>query len=308
MPTHRLEVPAPHILPFAIGSFDSIGRLSRAAFPHRHTFHEIVYVTGGSGSHVIDLSRWPLDPPHLSFVAPGQIHFWERAIGLSGWVVLFDDAFLLAHPGDRDLLRLLTERPWLCPDEEEAAGILPVLAEMLREYRAQRPGMISVLQAYLHVLVVRAARLPRPGTEPGEVRVLPPGAAAGRAAALAQRFARQLALSRPRSSAERPVSVWAAELGVSVSYLNEAVRRTTGHTPARLIRQAQVLEAKRLLASTGLTVSRVAHEVGFSDAAYFCRFFRRETGTTPGEFRRASTGGMHHGHRTLSIEAHGATP
>lgn len=38
VPLHRLEVAAPHRLPFAISTFDTIGPLSRAAFPHRHTF------------------------------------------------------------------------------------------------------------------------------------------------------------------------------------------------------------------------------------------------------------------------------
>jgi AraC-like DNA-binding protein len=95
----------------------------------------------------------------------------------------------------------------------------------------------------------------------------------------------------------------AAELGVTPGYLNEVVKAGTGRTPAQLLRQAQVLEAKRLLAATGLTVARIAHEVGFADPAYFCRFFRRETGLTPGTFRRsARTRAMHHGHRAASID------
>ena len=53
---HRLEVPAPHAPPFAVGTFDEIGPLSRAEFPHRHTFHELVHVTGGTGAHVVDLA------------------------------------------------------------------------------------------------------------------------------------------------------------------------------------------------------------------------------------------------------------
>lgn len=62
VPLHRLDVPAPSILPFAVGSFDTIGPMSRADFPHRHTFHEIVYVTGGTGTHVVDLVPRPLRP------------------------------------------------------------------------------------------------------------------------------------------------------------------------------------------------------------------------------------------------------
>ncbi|AXK37493.1 AraC family transcriptional regulator [Streptomyces armeniacus] len=300
---HRLEVPTPHILPFAMGSFDSIGPLSRAAYPHRHTFHEIVYVTSGRGSHVIDMCRWPLDPPHLCFVTPGQIHYWQRARDLHGWVILFDDAFLLAHPGDRELLRGLGERPWLRLDPAAAADIEPVVTGMRREYRQQRPGMVSVLQSYLHILLVRAGRLPGAG---GQRPVRYAGQHPGAATDLSRRFAQLLNRSAP-AVAGTSVREWAAELGVSVGYLNEAVKSATGRTPGQLIRQSQVLEAKRLLASTELTVGRVAREVGFTDAAYFCRFFRRETGMSPGEFRR-DTGRNHHAHRTLSIDHMDGSP
>ncbi len=63
LPTHRLEVPQPQALPFAVGTFDTIGPLSRAAFPHRHTFYEILHVTSGRGVHVVDLARQELRAP-----------------------------------------------------------------------------------------------------------------------------------------------------------------------------------------------------------------------------------------------------
>ncbi|SES26941.1 AraC-type DNA-binding protein [Streptomyces qinglanensis] len=285
MPLHRLDVPAPRRLPFAIGTFDSIGPLSRAAYPHRHTFHEIAYVTGGSGAHVIDLRRWTLRPPHLCFITPGQSHHWQQHEQVQGCVVLFDEAFLLAHPGDRTLLRRLGAHPSLPLSPPAAARVAELLAGMRTEYGQAQPGMRTVLQAYLHILLVQADRLPaqeHPGGAPdGE-------AACSRPAAVAGQFVRLL--ERPEAAAARTVTACAAELGVSVGYLNTAVRTGTGRTPGELIRHAHVLEAKRLLAGTAMTVRQVAHEVGFADPAYFCRFFRRETGASPGEFRRENHG------------------
>ncbi|NGO74053.1 AraC family ligand binding domain-containing protein, partial [Streptomyces boncukensis] len=156
MPLHRLDVPAPQVLPFAMGSFDSIGPLSRAPFPHRHTFYEITYVTHGTGAHVIDLHHWPLTPPQLCFITPGQVHYWERVFGLRGTVVLFEEAFLLAHPEDRDLLRHLGSSPSLPLTHRSAARIAGLLGRMRLEYGDQQRGMVSVLQAYLHILLVEA--------------------------------------------------------------------------------------------------------------------------------------------------------
>src|SRR3954463_11922668 len=159
LPMHRLGGPAPHAPPFAVGTFDEIGPLSRADFPHRHTFHELVLVTGGTGAHVVDLTRRPLRPPQLAVIAPGQVHQWAGVRGLTGHVVLFTDDFLLDHPADRDLLRRLSERPWLTPDAAEDPALSRLFTDLEDEYRRADEGAESVLRALLHVLVVRVARL-----------------------------------------------------------------------------------------------------------------------------------------------------
>ncbi|WP_030776715.1 helix-turn-helix transcriptional regulator [Streptomyces sp. NRRL S-920] len=289
MPTHRLEVPMPNALPFAIGTFDAFGPMARAPFPHRHTFHEIVHVTGGTGRHVVDLTGFTLRPPNLCFIAPGQVHHWEGVTGLEGHVVLFTDDFLLDHPADRALLRGLARRSWLELSDEAAEWTARLVAELDSEYRTGAAGFPGVLRALLHVLVVRAARQPAP-----QPAVLPPPSRPGSVAA------EFVALLGTPEGAPHSVRTCAEHLGVSVSYLSEAVKASTGRTPGELIRQARVHEAKRLLLRTELSVRQIAGRVGFGDPAYFCRFFRRETGASPGDFRRG-TGDIHHDHRVQSI-------
>ncbi|MFD9907187.1 AraC family transcriptional regulator [Streptomyces sp. NPDC059063] len=296
-PVHRLEVPMPNTLPFAIGTFDSMGPMSRASFPHRHTFHEIVYVTGGTGHHVVDLARFALRPPHLCFIAPGQVHYWDDVRGLEGCVILFTDDFLLEHPADVDVLRSLGRRSCLELPDRDASWVGRLVADLDHEYRTGAEGFRGVLRALLHVLVVRAARLPapervhrHPATEPGPE-------AAARPAPVAAEFVTMLGAPQAPMWSVREC---ATRLGVSVSYLSEAVKASMGRTPGELLRQARVHEAKRLLVCTELTVRQVADRVGFTDPAYFCRFFRRETGASPGDFRRGG-GDIHHDHRIPSI-------
>lgn len=289
---HRLEVPAPQLFPFAIGTFDTIGPLSRATFPHRHTFHEIVHVTAGDGEHVIDLRRWPIAPPNLGVLTAGQVHHWAAARGVEGRVVLLEDAFLLDRPDDSELLRQLAAgRPWQTLAPEAAAEVSEALDEMQREFRARKPGMASVLRAYLHILLTRAAR--SADREPALLHSVTD--------APAERFLRLL--DGPTAAAGMSVTEAAATLGVTPGHLADAVKRASGRTPGELLRGARTLEAKRLLVGTRLTVAAVARAVGFTDPAYFCRFFRRETGTSPGEFRHRSrtTPEKHHVPRDPSI-------
>ncbi|MEU1117149.1 MULTISPECIES: AraC family transcriptional regulator [unclassified Streptomyces] len=300
MPTHRLQVPMPNALPFAIGTFDTIGPMSRAPFPHRHTFHEIVHVTGGTGGHVVDLSRFALRPPHLCFIAPGQVHHWEGVTGLEGRVILFTDDFLVDHPADRYVLRALARRSWLDLTDDTARDTARLVADLDAEYREGAAGFQSVLRALLHILVVRSARLPAPrpaAAPPPPVHDGLPSASHSRPGSVASEF--ETLLGAP-AGVVRSVRACAERLGVSVSYLSEAVKAATGRTPGELIRQARVHEAKRLLLRTELSVRQVAQRVGFDDPAYFCRFFRRETGASPGDFRRG-VGDIHHDHRLESI-------
>ncbi|MGW2102531.1 AraC family transcriptional regulator [Streptomyces olivaceoviridis] len=293
VPLHRLEVAGPGDPPFAAGSFEAVGPLSRWGRPHRHTFYEIIHVSSGSGTHVVDLARWPVRPPRLAVVLPGQVHHWEGGRGPEGTLALFTDDFLVDHPGDREVLRRLGERGWFALDAEQDRSVGRLMAELVAEHRQRAPGHESVLRSLLHVLVVRAARLPRHAGDGRDARVL------GRPAAVAEEFTRLIA--RPEA-AGWTVRECAGRLGVTPGYLNQAVRAATGRPPGRLLIEARVYQAQQLLAHTRLSVRQVAARTGFTDPAYFSRFFRRETGSSPGDFRK------HHSHRDQSLEVPPARP
>jgi LacI family transcriptional regulator len=63
-------------------------------------------------------------------------------------------------------------------------------------------------------------------------------------------------------------------------------REATGSTPARQLRERRISAACRLLVSSDLAITLVAEKCGFSSANYFSQVFRRETGFSPGEYRR----------------------
>jgi AraC family transcriptional activator of pobA len=265
-------------VPFAVGSIDRIGPMSRAPSPHRHTFYELFHITGGAGAQVVERNEPALHPPQVCVSTPGQTRHWRQVPRLQGHVVIFTDDFLLTHPGDRDALHRLARAPGRQLTLEESGRIRHLIAEMEREHRQREPGFRGVLQAYLHVLIV----------ETGRVHRQRPDARATPADTLAKRFQELLADPELLGSS---VPAYATRLGVSTSYLNDKVHQAMGATPGHIIRQARASEAKRLLADTALPVAQVAVRLGFADAAYFCRFFRREVGDTPGGFRRRTRAG-----------------
>ena len=58
-----------------------------------------------------------------------------------------------------------------------------------------------------------------------------------------------------------------------------------GKTPKEIINERILLEAKRFLVYSHLTIKEIGQDLGFEDPAYFVRYFKKNTETTPVEFR-----------------------
>jgi AraC family transcriptional activator of pobA len=84
---------------------------------------------------------------------------------------------------------------------------------------------------------------------------------------------------------EHQLGFYSEKLGMTVDRLNDHVKRATGVTAGHLIRQRLLTEAKRQLVFTTQPIQDIAEELSFSDPSHFARFFRKQTGTTPHEFR-----------------------
>ncbi|GAA3001954.1 helix-turn-helix domain-containing protein [Actinokineospora diospyrosa] len=270
LPLHEIEVPVPNGLsPFAIGTFDEIGSFTRARFPHRHDFYEILYLTGGGGVHVVDFEPYDIEPHSVYVLAPGQVHFWKDTELIVGRVLIFAEEFLLVHPGG--LLPAPGGSPLLRLTGDQVDLVAGILDDIDHEYRTRQPGYATMLQAHLHILLVQIQRL----------RQAHPTVAAS--SSIVWRFTR---LVTKHVLTERSVAAYAEHVGVTPGHLTDLVRAAMGTTPGAVIRAALALEAKRLLAQTELTIAQIAHRLTFEDPSYFGRFFKREAGTSPGDFRR----------------------
>jgi AraC family transcriptional regulator len=78
----------------------------------------------------------------------------------------------------------------------------------------------------------------------------------------------------------------AERAGVSPTRLSAEFRRHFGESPSEYLRSLRVETASRALRTTSKDISRIAFETGFCDQAHLTRVFKRETGVTPGEYRR----------------------
>lgn len=89
--------------------------------------------------------------------------------------------------------------------------------------------------------------------------------------------------NRHTSSGLPTVSICAEHLCMSVNYFSDLIKKMTGESAGRHIRQFIIRQIKNELAS-GLTVAEAAYKLGFEYPAHLSRMFRKETGITPTQY------------------------
>jgi AraC-like DNA-binding protein len=84
------------------------------------------------------------------------------------------------------------------------------------------------------------------------------------------------------------VTEYARMLAVTPNHLTQMVRQITGKTSIELLQDKLIVETKRLLIHTNLTVSEISDKLSFDDQSYFTKYFKNKTGITPLQYRKES--------------------
>jgi len=85
---------------------------------------------------------------------------------------------------------------------------------------------------------------------------------------------------------QRNVNTYAEQLNITPKYLTETVKEITGKTAGEIIDDFVILEAKLLLNDPALSIAEIADELHFSDQSFFGKYFKRQTGLSPKEYRQ----------------------
>ncbi|GAB4402484.1 MAG: helix-turn-helix transcriptional regulator [Bacteroidia bacterium] len=238
--------------------------------PHSHAgYYELILLTEGAGTHTIETTSHAVQPGMAFFLQPGQVHCWDFCRIPAGYVLMFHEAWLAAHPLFQQQglysLRHLPQAWRLDPDQTAC------LDRLLCNLATLPPQADPILAgSYLYRLLAHLSSYQ--GQAP----------ATGPDAHLLDRFRQAIG----HTFAERRDIAWyATTLGTSRRRLNQACRSPIGRSANDLVRERIVLEAKRLLMHSELSVSSIAYDLGFHDPSHFVKFFRKHTNLTPGDYR-----------------------
>lgn len=82
------------------------------------------------------------------------------------------------------------------------------------------------------------------------------------------------------------VAYYARRLNISADLLNHHVRRYSNHSAMEWVNISRLAHARNLLMDTDLPIQDIAEATGLDDPSYFSRFFKKQEGLTPSQFRK----------------------
>ena len=224
-------------------------------------------VTEGHLELEVDFERVPLDRSAVAWVRPGQVVRFDLHAAVEGWILMFTAESLDAGVADD----LVAARVELGIAGEDVGWLLERLRRVSEQdaQEERRP----LLHHLLHALLLVLRRCARSSTRPGPSSTR----------AIFTLFRNEV---EQRFATTRRVEDYERRIGYSSKTLSRAARAATGLNAKEYIDQRVLLEGRRLLAHTRLSAGEVAQRLGFSELTNFIKFFRRNSGESPAEFRR----------------------
>jgi AraC family transcriptional activator of pobA len=261
---------------FERGRRDALGHALET--PQRPEFHTLYIGIHGRGQLVVDFTPAPIAPDLVTVVSRGRIQHFTPKAGFDAWMLLFTPEFVeLPGAGDPLATPAILWPLGAAPVVELAAAERAAVHATLAQLEAEQARPLDrfqplILSALLRSVLLRAER--------SGARALPAGAL--------QKFFTILERDHSRT---RAVAHYARASGLSPRRLSELLHARLGRSAKRVIDERVVLEQKRLLANTQITVKELAERTGFEEPTNLVKFFRHHTGQTPLAFRRNSPSG-----------------
>lgn len=250
--------------------------------PHRHRdLFQILMLQQGAADVQIEQEKLQLTQPTVITLPPGYVHSFQFYPDTDGYILTLALP-LLADANETDRFSFMAMDPQLIALTKRSAAarqierLIEMMALELNQPDSWRSEICAHLVRALLIWLQRASQ-DRDKTE-SDRRFSP----------LLNDFRYLIEL---HLCEQLNVAQYADQLNTSVATLNRHCRRHLGMGAQELVHQRLNQEAQRRLSFTQRSLVQIALELGFTDPAYFSRFFKRLNSCTPSQFRRSNNFG-----------------
>lgn len=247
--------------------------------PHGHNFYLILLITKGHGIHTIDFLDYDVKPGAVFIVSPGQIHQWNLSKDVDGYILFFTKEYFL-HDFDTEKLTRFPffnstfSLPLINLSIDENESVLSKYKVIEAEYKKRNMNYQEMIRIYLNAIFIELSRIYINKNENGPIYnydILQ----LNRFQALIDKYFKK----------HRPITCYSNKMNITDRQLSYLCKKTLNKTPSEILTERIMLEAKRLIIHSDLSISSISEELNFSDSSYFIRLFKKITKQTPEQFR-----------------------
>nr|WP_262908343.1 helix-turn-helix transcriptional regulator [Chryseobacterium sp. X308] len=241
--------------------------------PHKHDFFIINLFEHGAGSHTIDFTEYEVKDYQIHLVFPDQVHQWVIGKETIGYQLMISrDWFESFLPSLRFSASYYQNHPVINLSEEAFAKFFYEFQEIRKELNGEKVFW-ELIQKRSELIGLLVSKSVEGAFKDFEIYNSNP---------IISKF---LHLIDEYFKTERSVSFYADKLNISANYLNIVCKKNLNASASSLIQDRILLEAKRLLKVSEMSVKDIVYDLGFYDHASFSKFFKAQTGMTPSQFK-----------------------
>lgn len=249
---------------------------------HKIQFYLILIVTKNSYRHFVDFKEHKLKEGSALFLAENQVHhFTEGLLKTEGIGIIFNNTYFSKSDflkGSYNFYRLFNyqiEKPSIHKKEMGKDNLIDIAKNLLNEYSFSKSKVKSeILYSLLKVLLLKAERAK-------EIQDV-----SGVNKKWLEVFVTFKRMVENEYFNTRSSKYYASQLFISYKQLNQIVKKLTGKTAKVYIDDYVIMEIKRYLTSSSLSVKEIAFKTGFEEPGNLVNFFKKNTNTTPLKFRQ----------------------
>ena len=275
-------------MPFVIKTMEEIDLEAGgiADNPHRHNYYTIIWPLTATGKHIIDFREYSIDPHHIFFVSPDQVHQIITDPNPTGYVILFTPEFLEKNSIRDDfianlkLFKKIDETPPLVLTEQMIQTLKPFAEQMLAIFHTKKDMFLEAIGAYLKLFLIECNGQCSlfPGTNTQTIEV---------GKTIVKNFK---TIVEKNYTSSHQVKYYAESLNVTPNYLNEVIKSSINVSAKDFIQNRLILEAKRMALFTDKSGKEIGFDLGFEDPSHFSKFFKSNTGQSLQDFKESISG------------------
>ncbi len=239
-----------------------------------------ILVFDGSASFSVDFTKYACEGKSLLFLSPYQFLEWQEFSAKKVECIQFHGDFYCIEYHKKEvacngvLFNNIYQQPYVQVGSQVFDEILMIIEKLSNMNNMENEYDISIAKSYLQLILALSSKekkmqIKSPELEEGQF----------------ENMAQFINILESQFWHSKEVSFYASKFGISVNSFSKRIKKYFGKPPSKLIQERIVLEAKKLLHLTHKSIKEIAAQLRFEDEFYFSRYFKKEVGVSPKQYR-----------------------